>query len=153
MQEILAGLRDSGVRYLLISRGDTSRIEGTLADEEMKSTKSLVVPWCDQLRVLCHSSVGGFWTHCGWNSTLEGVYSGVPMLTFPIFFDQIPNRKLIVDDWKVGKKVTGADKLVTCDEIAKIVKKFMDLDKDNEEITKMSATANEFKKSCSADKH
>ncbi|KAI3844654.1 hypothetical protein MKX03_026756 [Papaver bracteatum] len=148
MEEILAGLRDSGVRYLFISRGDTSGQEGSLSDEEMKSTNSLVVPWCDQLRVLCHSSVGGFWTHCGWNSTLEGVYSGVPMLTFPIFFDQIPNRKLIVDDWKVGVKVTGADKLVTRLEIAKIVEKFMDLDEGNEECKDMRRRSNELKESC-----
>lgn len=148
MEEILDGLRDSGVRYLLISRGDTSGQKGTLSDEEMKSTNSLVVPWCDQLRVLCHSSVGGFWTHCGWNSTLEGVYSGVPMLTFPIFFDQIPNRKLIVDDWKVGMKVTGAEKLVTRHEIAKIVEKFMDLDEGNEECKYMRRRSNELKESC-----
>ncbi|KAI3917366.1 hypothetical protein MKW98_027285 [Papaver atlanticum] len=148
MEEIYAGLRDSGVRYLLISRVDTSRVEVTSSDEEMKSTRSLVVPWCDQLRVLCHSSIGGFWTHCGWNSTLEGVYSGVPMLTFPIFFDQIPNRKLIVDDWKVGMKVTGADKLVTRHEISKIVEKFMDLDEGNEECKDMRRRSNELKESC-----
>ncbi|KAI3898975.1 hypothetical protein MKW92_033199 [Papaver armeniacum] len=148
MEEILAGLHDSGVRYLLISRGDTSGQECTLSDEEMKSTRSLVVPWCDQLRVLCHASVGGFWTHCGWNSTLEGVYSGVPMLTFPIFFDQIRNRRLIVDDWKVGMKVTGADKLVTRHEIAKIVKEFMDLDDGNEKCNDMRRRSNELKESC-----
>ncbi|RZC91853.1 hypothetical protein C5167_021564 [Papaver somniferum] len=145
MEEILAGLHDSGVRYLLISRGDSSGQEGTLSDEEMKS---LVVPWCDQVRVLCHASVGGFWTHCGWNSTLEGVYSGVPMLTFPIFFDQIPNKKLIVDDWKVGMKVTGADKLVTRDEIGKIVKKFMNLEEGNEEYKDTRKRSNELKESC-----
>ncbi|MCL7040275.1 hypothetical protein MKW94_003627 [Papaver nudicaule] len=148
MEEILAGLHDTGVRYLLISRGDISQVDGTLADEEMKSARSLVVPWCDQLRVLSHSSVGGFWTHCGWNSTLEGVYSGVPMLTFPIFFDQVPNKKLIVDDWKVGMKVTGAEKLVQRDEIAKIVKKFMDLGEGNEECKDMRRRSNELKESC-----
>ncbi|MCL7028183.1 hypothetical protein MKW94_016839 [Papaver nudicaule] len=125
MDEILAGLHDSGVRYLLISRGDTSQV-----DE------------------FSHSSVGGFWTHCGWNSTLEGVYSGVAMLTFPIFFDQIPNRKLIVDDWKVGMKVTGAEKLVKRDEIAKIVKKFMDLDGESEECKGMRRRSNELKEKC-----
>ncbi|MCL7049607.1 hypothetical protein MKW94_013503 [Papaver nudicaule] len=148
MDEILAGLHDSGVRYLLISRGDTSQIDGTLDDEEMISTRSLVVPWCDQLRVLSHSSVGGFWTHCGWNSTLEGVYSGVPMLTFPIFFDQVPNKKLIVDDWKIGMKVTGAEKLVKRDEIGKIVKEFMDLDEGSEECKDMRRRSNELKEKC-----
>ncbi|KAI3970716.1 hypothetical protein MKX01_024363 [Papaver californicum] len=148
MEEILAGLHDSEVRYLLISRGDTSPLEGSLADDEMGSSKSLVVPWCDQLRVLCHSSVGGFWTHCGWNSTLEGVYSGVPMLIFPIFFDQILDRKLIADDWKVGMKVTGAEKLVKRDEISNIVKKFMDLDRDNDGSKEMRKRSDKLKESC-----
>ncbi|MCL7024308.1 hypothetical protein MKW94_009796 [Papaver nudicaule] len=137
MEEILAGLHDTGVRYLLISRGDISQCQ-----------KFIVVPWCDQLRVLSHSSVGGFWTHCGWNSTLEGVYSGVPMLAFPIFFDQIPNRKLIVDDWKIGMKITGTEKLVKRDEIAKIVRKFMDLDEGSEECKDMRRRSNELKESC-----
>ncbi|KAI3956761.1 hypothetical protein MKX01_030105 [Papaver californicum] len=101
MEEILAGLRESGVRYLLVSRGGRDRIN----NNEMDNSQSLVVPWCDQLRVLCHSSVGGFWTHCGWNSTLEGVYAGVPMLTYPVGFDQITNRTLIVDCCRIGMKV------------------------------------------------
>ncbi|KAK8641606.1 hypothetical protein V6N13_011000 [Hibiscus sabdariffa] len=86
MDEIVAGVQDSGVRYLWVSRGDSSRFEHSCGDQ------GLVIPWCDQLRVLCHSSVGGFWTHCGWNSTLEAVYAGVPTLTFPILWDQIPNK-------------------------------------------------------------
>ncbi|OVA02798.1 UDP-glucuronosyl/UDP-glucosyltransferase [Macleaya cordata] len=152
MDEILAGLRESGVRYLLVSRGDHA--SGTVPpdddDDEMLSS-NLVVPWCDQLRVLCHSSVGGFWTHCGWNSTLEGVFAGVPMLTFPLGFDQITDRKLIVDDWKVGMKVmkeVGAERFVRKEEIGMIVKKFMDLDGDDEESKEMRRRAGELKESC-----
>ncbi|XP_026441456.1 UDP-glycosyltransferase 87A2-like [Papaver somniferum] len=141
MKEILAGLRESGVRYLLVSRD---------ADNKMTNTRGFVVPWCDQLRVLCHSSVGGFWTHCGWNSTLEGVYAGVPMLTFPLFTDQTLNSKLIVDDWKIGMKVVdevGAKRLIERSEIAIIVKKFMNLNGDDVESKEMRRRANEFKKS------
>ncbi|KAI3919446.1 hypothetical protein MKW98_030157 [Papaver atlanticum] len=141
MDEILAGLRETGIRYLFVSRGGylTSSVHGGggAADDEVGiSSRKLVVPWCDQLRVLCHSSVGGFWTHCGWNSIMESIYAGVPMLTFPIFYDQIPNRKLIVDDLKVGMKVVkefGAKVLVKRDEVAKIVKKFMNINEETEE--------------------
>ncbi|KAI3908460.1 hypothetical protein MKX01_009262 [Papaver californicum] len=147
MEEILAGLRESGVRYLLVSRGGRDRIN----NNEMDNSQSLVVPWCDQLRVLCHSSVGGFWTHCGWNSTLEGVYAGVPMLTYPVGFDQITNRTLIVDCWRIGMKVmkeVGAERLVDREEVALTVKRFMNSNGDDEESKEMRTRVNEFKKSC-----
>ncbi|GAB2286079.1 hypothetical protein Dimus_020503 [Dionaea muscipula] len=128
IDEIVAGIRDSGVRYLWVTRGDTSAFGGAAASG---GKMGCLVPWCEQLKVLCHPSIGGFWTHCGWNSTSEGVFAGVPMLTFPIFWDQIPNSKMIVDDWKIGRRVrkSGAmdDKWVTREEIAGIVKEFMDL--------------------------
>lgn len=155
MEEILAGLDESGVRYFLVSRGGQGYTKNSAADEDaenvLPSTQSFVVPWCDQLRVLCHSSVAGFWTHCGWNSTLEGVYAGVPMLTFPVAMDQITNSKLIVDDWKIGMKVmkeVGADKVVKREEIAMTVKKFMNSNGEDEESIEMRTRANEFKKSC-----
>ncbi|XP_031271777.1 UDP-glycosyltransferase 87A1-like [Pistacia vera] len=125
MDEIVAGVRKSGVRYLWVARGDTCRVN------DGRNDMGIVVPWCDQLRVLCHSSIGGFWTHCGWNSTVEAVYAGVPMLTFPIFVDQVPNSKQIVDDWKIGyrvKKLVGSESLVTREEISELVQRFMDLD-------------------------
>ncbi|KAH9622608.1 hypothetical protein KSS87_021575 [Heliosperma pusillum] len=79
-------------------------------------------------------SVGGFWTHCGWNSTSEGIYAGVPMLTCPIFWDQIPNSKLIVNDLKIGWRVlkTGVEpeKVLTRQDVADLVKKFMDSESD-----------------------
>ncbi|KAI3908459.1 hypothetical protein MKX01_009261 [Papaver californicum] len=146
MEEILAGLRESGIRYLFVSRGAQGNTDNSVAD-----ARSLVVPWCDQLKVLCHSSVGGFWTHCGWNSTLEGVYAGVPMLTFPVAMDQITNSKLIVDDWKIGMKVmeeVGANKMVKRDEIAMTVKKFMFSNGDDDESIEMRTTAKKLKESC-----
>ncbi|KAI3844659.1 hypothetical protein MKX03_026761, partial [Papaver bracteatum] len=156
MEEIQAGLRESGVRYLVVSRGGQGdEISNSAADidsdNEMANTQFFVVPWCDQLRVLCHSSVGGFWTHCGWNSTLEGVYAGVPMLTFPVGLDQPTNSKLIVDDWKNGMKVmkeVGANKLVKRDEITMTVKKFMNSRGNDEESIKMRTRSTELKESC-----
>lgn len=125
MDEIVGGVNASGVRYLWVARGDTSRLRQSCSE------KGFIVPWCQQLKVLCHSSVGGFWTHCGWNSTLEASFAGVPMLTFPIFLDQAPNSKQIVEDWGAGWRVKGrVDKgdLITREEIAETVKRFMDLE-------------------------
>ncbi|GLU07687.1 hypothetical protein SLE2022_246350 [Rubroshorea leprosula] len=143
MDELVTGVRDSGVRYLWVSRGDTSWLKDGCGD------KGLVIPWCDQLRVLCHSSVGGFWTHCGWNSTLEAVYAGVPMLTFPIFWDQIPISKQIVEDWQIGwrvKRDIGSENLVSRQEIAEIIQKFMNL--ENDEGKEMRRRARELGEAC-----
>ncbi|URD99378.1 UDP-glucoronosyl and UDP-glucosyl transferase [Musa troglodytarum] len=66
-------------------------------------------------QVLLHPAVGGFLTHCGWNSILESMWCGVPMLCFPVTADQPTNRKLVVEDLRIGidvgsiGEVTGAD--------------------------------------------
>ncbi|VVA16494.1 PREDICTED: UDP-glycosyltransferase [Prunus dulcis] len=116
MDEITAGLRESGVWFIWVARGETGRLKEVCGD------MGLVVPWCDQVRVLCHSSVGGFLTHCGWNSVREGVFAGVAFLAFPLLMDQGMVCNLIVEDWKVGLRVKKAevkiDHLVTREEIA-----------------------------------
>ncbi|KAK9026281.1 hypothetical protein V6N11_039123 [Hibiscus sabdariffa] len=120
MDEIVAGLRMSGVRYLWVARGEASRLK-----ERCSEDKGLVVAWCDQLKVLCHPSIGGFWTHCGWNSILEAVFAGVPMLTFPLFLDQDTNSRQIVEDWGNGWRV-NSEKLVTGENVAQLVRRLMD---------------------------
>nr|XP_023887176.1 UDP-glycosyltransferase 87A1-like [Quercus suber] len=139
MDEIIGGIRDSGVRCLWVSRGEIGRFKDCSGD------MSLVVPWCDQLKVLCHTSIGGFWTHCGWNSTLEAVFAGVPMLTFPIFWDQVPISKRIVEDWKIGWKVKKDVGVVTRGEISELVKSFMENKSD--EMNAMRQRAKELQKS------
>ncbi|XXG40299.1 hypothetical protein AAC387_Pa01g1056 [Persea americana] len=83
----------------------------------------LVVPWCDQLKLLCHSSVGAFFTHCGGNPTMESVFAGKIMLTFPLAVDQSINSKLIVEDWKIGLKLKNEQKIVEREEIARNVQR------------------------------
>jgi len=144
MDEIAGGLQDSDVRYLWVSREETDRF-GNGGGGDM----GLVVPWCNQLKVLCHPSIGGFWTHCGWNSTLEAAFAGVPMLTFPILGDQTSNSKRVVEDWKVGwrvKKDVGFEILVTREEISKLVKRFMD--QKSNEGNEMRKRAKQLQEAC-----
>uniref|UniRef100_A0ACD5ZIQ9 Uncharacterized protein n=1 Tax=Avena sativa TaxID=4498 RepID=A0ACD5ZIQ9_AVESA len=65
--------------------------------------------WAPQTRILNHRSVGGFMTHCGWNSVLEAVSAGVPMVTWPRYADQFYNEKLVVEVLKVGVSVGAKD--------------------------------------------
>jgi len=139
INEIANGLRESGVRFLWIMRGESSKWKDICGE------KGFVLPWCDQLRVLMHSAIGGFWSHCGWSSTTEGLFCGVPFLTSPIAMDQPLNSKYIVEDWKVGwrvEKKVKYDVLVTRDEIARLVRRFMDLDDD--EVKEMKKRTKEL---------
>ncbi|KAI3837890.1 hypothetical protein MKW92_000134 [Papaver armeniacum] len=72
--------------------------------EEATPEKGLIIRWCPQLEVLSHPAVGCFVTHCGFNSTLEGLSLGVPMIALPQWTDQPMNAKCIEDLWGVGMR-------------------------------------------------
>ncbi|KAH7431242.1 hypothetical protein KP509_08G039000 [Ceratopteris richardii] len=83
------------------SKSDLSEILGNIFLEE-RWDHGLIVAWAPQLKVLGHQAVGAFLTHCGWNSTLESLSTGVPMIPFPDKTDQPTNCNYVVDRWKVG---------------------------------------------------
>ncbi|CAN7104447.1 unnamed protein product [Brassica rapa subsp. narinosa] len=143
MEETVGGVRESGISFLWVARGGESKLK-----EALEGSPGVVVSWCDQLRVLSHKAVGGFWTHCGFNSTLEGIYSGVPMLTFPLFWDQFLNAKMIVEDWRVGMGIKSDKKteLVRRDDIKELVKRFMD--GESEEVREMRSRACDLSEIC-----
>ncbi|XVE69318.1 hypothetical protein DITRI_Ditri09bG0142700 [Diplodiscus trichospermus] len=69
---------------------------------EMVGERGHIVKWAPQQEVLAHPSTGGFWTHCGWNSTLESLCEGVPMICQPSFVDQKTNARYVSHVWRVG---------------------------------------------------
>ncbi|KAK9938150.1 hypothetical protein M0R45_014905 [Rubus argutus] len=104
-EEIAQGLLLSKVSFIWVLRPDTISYEedGYIAPLEGQiSDRGFIVPWCSQIEVLSNPAIGGFLTHCGWNSILESMWFGVPMLCFAISTDQITSRKLVVDDWGIG---------------------------------------------------
>lgn len=98
VEELEEGLEACGQPYLWVLRSDYIGV-----DRRAKSGRGLLVSWAPQLLVLKHKSVGAFMTHCGWNSIMEGMCGGVPILAWPGgFAEQKMNVRYVVEEWGVG---------------------------------------------------
>ncbi|CAA2958575.1 UDP-glycosyltransferase 86A1-like [Olea europaea subsp. europaea] len=133
--EIAEGLFLSEVNFLwvlrpgIVSYDDDDEIL-TVGFKNRIKDQGLIVPWCNQNLVLSNPAIGGFLTHCGWNSILESIWWRVPMICYPLFTDQITNRKLVVDDWKIG--INLCDGLsISREEVAEKIKILMGGGKSN----------------------
>ncbi|XP_060213342.1 hydroquinone glucosyltransferase-like [Lycium barbarum] len=95
---------------------------------ERTKGQGLVVPnWAPQAQILSHGSIDGFLTHCGWNSTLESVVHGVPLIAWPLYAEQRMNAVMLTEDLKVALRPKfGENGLVRRKEIAEIVKGLME---------------------------
>ena len=80
-------------------------------EERVKERGILIKGWVPQVLILSHRAIGAFLTHCGWNSTLEGICAGVPLLTFPLFSEQFLNEKIVVQVVENGVSL-GAESVV-----------------------------------------
>ncbi|KAL4560464.1 hypothetical protein LXL04_032616 [Taraxacum kok-saghyz] len=107
--ELALGLESSKIPFIWCVRHVTEELEKWFLEqgyEERVKDRGLVFRgWAPQVMILSHGAVGGFLTHCGWNSTLEGVTAGVPMVTWPHFADQFLNERFMVDVLKIGVKI------------------------------------------------
>ncbi|EXB75922.1 UDP-glycosyltransferase 73C3 [Morus notabilis] len=106
--ELGSGLEASNKPFIWVIRGGSKlkELEKWIIEdgfeERTKGRGLLIRGWSPQVLILSHPSIGGFLTHCGWNSTLEGVCAGVPMVTWPSFADQFLNEKLVVQVLKIA---------------------------------------------------
>lgn len=123
--EILGSLLESGKPFLWIIRGgkdsDDEDEAVKAAIEEGAIGEGIIMPWCSQIGVLSHQSIGCFISHCGWNSTLESLVAGVPILGCPRFSDQMTNAKMVEEVWGIGVRANdnGEDGVVEREEIKK----------------------------------
>ncbi|XP_050250658.1 7-deoxyloganetic acid glucosyltransferase-like [Quercus robur] len=107
LMEFWYGLVNSKKRFLWAIRPDLviqKDGEGQIPVELVEGTKDrgYMVGWVPQEEVLVHQAVGGFLTHSGWNSTLESIVAGVPMICWPFFADQQINSRFVSEVWKLG---------------------------------------------------
>ncbi|XP_027352831.1 soyasapogenol B glucuronide galactosyltransferase-like [Abrus precatorius] len=148
--EIAHGLENSGHDFIWVVRkkdGDENE-ESFLQDFEQRMKESnkgfIIWNWAPQLLILDHPAIGGILTHCGWNSILESVSSGLPMVTWPMFADQFYNEKLVAEVLKIGVPVgskenkpwtnVGEDATVRREEIAKAVVVLMVNEEESREM-------------------
>jgi hypothetical protein len=129
LDEVAFGLEESGFPFLWVVRSKSWSLPGGV-EEKIKGRGLIVKEWVDQRQILSHRATGGFLSHCGWNSVLESVAAGVPILAWPMMAEQSLNAKLIVDGLGAGtsiKKVQnqGSEILVSRQAISEGVKELM----------------------------
>lgn len=109
--EIALGLEASGHPFVLVIRARGSRLAqleswlGAGFEDRTKDRGLVIRGWAPQQLILSHAAIGGFLTHCGWNSISEAMAFGVPLATWPSLFDQFVNERFVVDVLGIGVAV------------------------------------------------
>ncbi|KAF4376380.1 hypothetical protein F8388_012035 [Cannabis sativa] len=142
INEIAVGLELSGVKFIWALReADKERIKGM---------GIVVREWVPQVEILRHKSIGGFMSHCGWNSCMESISFGVPIAAWPMHSDQPINALFLTEVLKVGVAVMEweqRDELVSSVMISKAVKTLMESDEGCEIRKRTVELGDEVRKS------
>ncbi|XP_047341916.1 7-deoxyloganetin glucosyltransferase-like [Impatiens glandulifera] len=142
--EFAWGLANTQKPFLWIIRPDiVAGDEAILPAEFLEETKErgMMASWCPQEKVLAHEAIGVFLTHSGWNSTIESISYGVPMICWPFFAEQPTNCWYCCEKWGIGKEM---DCDVKRENVEGLVRGLMD--GEEEEGKKMKDKAMEWKK-------
>ncbi|KAJ3695160.1 hypothetical protein LUZ60_000537 [Juncus effusus] len=123
LKEMAIGLENSNQRFLWVVRSppstDPAAMYEPLAEPDLdkilpegfldrtKDRGLVVKSWAPQVEVLKHVAVGGFVSHCGWNSILEAVINGVPIICWPLYAEQLLNKVFLVEEMKIGVELNG----------------------------------------------
>ncbi|KAK9068163.1 hypothetical protein SSX86_012274 [Deinandra increscens subsp. villosa] len=158
VKEIARGLEQSGHRFVWSLRrppsDQTSKAPTDYEDPsvvlpkgftERTREKGKVIGWAPQVRLLGHHAVGGFMSHCGWNSLLESLWFGVPIAAWPMHAEQRMNAFEMVVELGLAAEIKldykkdlynpkGTTVIVTAEEIESGIRRVME---DNEVRTKV----------------
>ncbi|GMI90962.1 UDP-glucosyl transferase 85A3 [Hibiscus trionum] len=130
--EFAWGLANSKQPFLWVIRPDLVGGESTIVPQEFveeTTGRGLLTTWCPQEQVLSHPSIGGFLTHSGWNSMMESISAGVPMICWSFFAEQQTNCWYSCTKWGVGMEI---DNDVKRDEVESLVREIMEGEKGKE---------------------
>ncbi|KAG9158918.1 hypothetical protein Leryth_013300 [Lithospermum erythrorhizon] len=135
VMETAWGLINSEQPFLWVIRdifANGAKANAQLPDgfEEIIGERGCLVKWAPQKKVLRHSAVGGFWSHCGWNSILESISEGVPMICRPDFSDQFINSRYVAHVWNMGLELEGP---LERGKVEEIVRRLM-VDEEGKEV-------------------
>jgi len=122
-------------------------------ERNIEKNKGLIVRgWAPQVMILTHPAVGAFMTHCGWNSIVEAVSAGIPMITWPVLGDQFYNEKLITHVRGIGVEVGAIEwcvdgvgekeNVMSRDIIEKAMRRLMD---NSDEAERIKQRARDFR--------
>ncbi|XP_077213376.1 7-deoxyloganetin glucosyltransferase-like [Tasmannia lanceolata] len=132
LREFAWGLANSKHTFLWITRPDIVMGDSPILPLEfVNETKErgLLASWCPQEEVLSHPSIGVFLTHAGWNSTLESIGGGVPVICWPFFAEQQTNCRFACTEWEIGMEI---DNNVKREEVEGLVRELMEGEKGKE---------------------
>ncbi|XP_058772747.1 UDP-glycosyltransferase 72E1-like [Vicia villosa] len=119
----------SAAYFEAVNGGNGSTMVDYLPEGFLSRTKEVgicIPTWAPQAEILKHPATGGFVTHCGWNSVLESILSGVPMVAWPLYAEQNMNATMLCEELGVAVRATAAEGGVVCrEEIAKLIRRVM----------------------------
>ncbi|KAL6144144.1 hypothetical protein ACLB2K_054839 [Fragaria x ananassa] len=148
VKEIACALEQGGFRFLWSLRqpppkgkngvpSDYADHTGVLPEGFHDRTAGVgkVIGWAPQVAILGHPAVGGFVSHCGWNSTLESLWFGVPVATWPLYAEQQVNAFQLVKELGIAVEIDMSYReegpvVVTAEKIERGIKELMELDSD-----------------------
>ncbi|GLJ51718.1 hypothetical protein SUGI_1099150 [Cryptomeria japonica] len=144
LEEIALGLESSQHPFLWVLRKDIAQGKSAVLPHgflERIGDRGLTVGWVPQVKVLSHPSIGAFLTHGGWNSVMESISFGIPMLGWPYFADQFLNCRFVKDVWKIGMDFEGVDvdeqRFLTREEAEKGVRSIMECEEARQRVLKL----------------
>nr|XP_016453011.1 PREDICTED: beta-D-glucosyl crocetin beta-1,6-glucosyltransferase-like [Nicotiana tabacum] len=128
IEEIAHSLELSELNFIWVLRfplGEETNIENVLPKgflDRVKEKGVIVEKWAPQARILEHTSVGGFLCHCGWNSILESLHFGVPLITMPMHLDQHTHSRMAVELGTTMEVVRDENGKLNREETAKVIR-------------------------------